>query len=161
MNTKHPKYKAFLGDVKDALYYAWDAPYYAWYAPEIDNDGVGDFIIKSAKLHLSFSKKYRMVCKQNEQPAKDSVEFVGYSNVRKDLCSEIIFTKDLATGGVNHYRCNEFNKEVRHQAYRFENKVIPVYKKYSFDRSYAVNFRNFPLSQVIKLKIPPCFVEEK
>ena len=154
MNTKHPKYKAFLEDVKDALYYVWDSP-------KIDNDGVGDFIIKSMKLHLSFSRKYRMACKQNGQPAKDSVEFVGYSNVRKDLCSEIIFTKDLATGGVNHYECNEFNKEMRHQAYRFENKIIPVYKNYSFDRLYAVNFRNFPLSQVIKLKISPCFVEEK
>ena len=154
MNTKHPKYKAFLEDVKDALYYVWDSP-------KIDNDGVGDFIIKSIKLHLSFSRKYRMACKQNGQPAKDSVEFVGYSNAQKNLCSEIIFTKDLATGGVNHYECNEFNKEVLHQAYRFENKIIPVYKNYSFDRSYAVNFRNFPLSQVIKIKIPPCFVEEE
>ena len=70
MNTKHPKYKAFLEDVKDALYYVWDSP-------KIDNDGVGDFIIKSMKLHLSFSRKYRMACKQNGQPAKDSVEFVG------------------------------------------------------------------------------------
>jgi hypothetical protein len=82
---------------------------------------------------------------------------VGYSNAQKNLCSEIIFTKDLATGGVNYYRCNEFNKGFR----RLKNKIIPVFTNYSFDLSYAVNFRNFPLSQVIKLKIPPCFVEEK
>ena len=98
-----------------------------------------------------------MACKQNGQPAKDSVEFVGYSNAQKNLCSEIIFTKDLATGGVNYYRCNEFNKGFR----RLKNKIIPVFTNHSFDRSYAVDFRNFPLSQVIKLKIPPCFVEEK
>ena len=49
MNTEHPKYNAFLEDVKDALYFAWEAP-------SLD-DGGYDFIIKSAKLRISFSKK--------------------------------------------------------------------------------------------------------
>ena len=49
MNTEHPKYNAFLEDVKDALYFAWEIP-------SLD-DGGYDFIIKSAKLRISFSKK--------------------------------------------------------------------------------------------------------
>ncbi|MBP5769710.1 MAG: DUF4419 domain-containing protein [Fibrobacter sp.] len=49
MNTEHPKYNAFLEDVRDALYFAWEAP-------SLD-DGGYDFIIKSAKLRISFSKK--------------------------------------------------------------------------------------------------------
>ncbi len=49
MNTEHPKYNAFLEDVKDALYFAWEAPSH--------DDGGYDFIIKSAKLRISFSKK--------------------------------------------------------------------------------------------------------
>ena len=49
MNTEDPKYNAFLEDVKDALYFAWEAPSHG--------DGGYDFIIKSAKLRISFSKK--------------------------------------------------------------------------------------------------------
>ncbi len=148
MSTEHPNYKAFLEDVKDALYYAWNAPL-------LDDDGGNDFIIKSAKLHLSFSRKYRMVCKQNGQPAKDSVEIEGVSNERKKLCSEIIFTKDLVTGSVNHYECNEFNKKSG------RNEIIPVSTNRTFDRFDKVHYGSFPISQVVTLKIPSCFVDEK
>ena len=158
MSTEHPKYKAFLEDVRDALYYAWDAP-------KIDDvdDEVNDFIIKSAKLHLSFSRKYRMVCKQNGQPAKDTVEIVVDLDAKKSLCSEIIFTKDLVTGSVNHYECNEFNK--KHEQNEVEiilnglgrNEIIPVFKNRIFDRSAEVHYGRLPISQVVTLKIPACF----
>ena len=158
MNTEHPKYKAFLEDVKDALYYAWDAP-------KID-DEVNDFIIKSAKLHLSFSRKYRMVCKQNGQPAKDTVEIVVDLDAKKSLCSEIIFTKDLVTGSVNHYECNEFNKKLEQNEIEIilnelgRNEIIPVFRNDIFVRSDEVHDGRISISDVVTLKIPPCFVEE-
>ena len=158
MNTEHPKYKAFLEDVKDALYYAWDAPKI--------HDEVNDFIIKSAKLHLSFSRKYRMVCKQNGQPAKDTVEIVVDLDAKKSLCSEIIFTKDLVTGSVNHYECNEFNKKLEQNEIEIilnklvQNEIIPVFRNDIFVRSDEVHDGRISLSDVVSLKIPPCFVEE-
>ena len=155
MSTEHPKYKAFLEDVRDALYFAWDAP-------KID-DEVNDFIIKSAKLHLSFSRKYRMVCKQNGQPAKDTVEIVVDLDAKKSLCSEIIFTKDLVTGSVNHYECNEFNK--KHEQNEVEiilnglgrNEIIPVFRNDIFVRSDEVHYGRISISDAVTLKIPPCF----
>jgi len=159
MSTEHPNYKAFLEDVKDALYYAWDAP--------IIDDEVNDFIIKSAKLHLSFSRKYRMVCKQDGQPAKDSVEIVGNLDEKKALCSEIIFTKDLVTGSVNHYECNEFNKKLEQNENEIilnklvRNEIIPVSTNRTFDRFDKVRYGRISLSDVVSLKIPACFVEEK
>ena len=160
MNTEHPKYNAFLEDVKDALYYAWNAPL-------LDDDGGNDFIIKSAKLHLSFSRKYRMACKQNGQPAKDSVEIVGNLDEKKALCSEIIFTKDLVTGSVNHYECNEFNKKLEQNENEIilnklvQNEIIPVSTNRTFDRFDKVRYGRISLSDVVSLKIPACFVEEK
>ena len=171
MSTEHPKYKAFLEDVRDALYYAWDAPKI--------HDEVNDFIIKSAKLHLSFSRKYRMVCKQNGQPAKDTVEIVVDLDAKKSLCSEIIFTKDLVTGSVNHYECNEFNKKLEQNENEIilnklaqneneiilnklaQNEIIPVSTNRTFDRFDKVRYGRISLSDVVSLKIPACFVEEK
>ena len=152
MSTEHPNYKAFLEDVKDALYYAWNAP-------KIDNDGVGDFIIKSAKLHLSFSRKYRMVCKQDGRDAKDSVDIIGVPNAKKDLCNEITFSQDLATGGVIRYECIEYNKKVKYGE-RVE-EIEPRHTNVLFDKHDAVYDGSLPISQVVKLKIPPCFAEEK
>ena len=148
MSTEHPKYNAFLEDVKDALYYAWDAPI-------IDDDGVNDFIVKSAKLQLSFSRKYRMVCKRKGQPSKASVEIVGDLDAEKALCSEIIFTKDFVSGNVNRYECNEFNKKSG------RNEIIPVSRNDIFVRSDEVHYGRLSISDVVSLKIPPCFVEEK
>jgi hypothetical protein len=148
MSTEHPNYKAFLEDVKDALYYAWDAP--------IIDDEVNDFIIKSAKLHLSFSRKYRMVCKQDGRDAKDSVDIIGAPNAKKDLCNEITFSKDLATGGVIRYECIEYNKKVKYGE-RVED-IEPRHTNVLFDKH---DDGSLPISQVVKLKIPPCFVDEK
>jgi hypothetical protein len=144
MSTEHPKYNAFLEDVKDALYYAWDAPI-------IDDDGVNDFIVKSAKLQLSFSRKYRMVCKRKGQPSKASVEIVGDLDAEKALCSEIIFTKDFVSGNVNRYECNEFNKKSG------RNEIIPVSRNDIFVRSDEVHYGRLSISDVVTLKIPACF----
>ena len=152
MSTEHPNYKAFLEDVKDALYYAWDAPI-------LDDDGGNDFIIKSAKLHLSFSRKYRMVCKQDGRDAKDSVDIIGVPNAKKDLCNEITFSKDLATGGVIRYECIEYNKKVKYGE-RVE-EIEPRHTNVLFDKHDAVYDGGLPISQVVTLKIPSCFVDEK
>jgi hypothetical protein len=74
-------------------------------------------------------------------------------DAKKSLCSEIIFTKDLATGGVNHYECNEFNKKLE------QNEIIPVSRNDIFVRSDKVHDGNLSLSDVVTLKIPPCFVK--
>ncbi|MBR2089408.1 MAG: DUF4419 domain-containing protein [Fibrobacter sp.] len=147
MNTEHPKYNAFLEDVKDALYYAWNAPL-------LDDDGGNDFIIKSAKLHLSFSRKYRMVCKQDGRDAKDSVDIIGVPNAKKDLCNEITFSKDLATGGVVRYECIEYNKKMKYGE-RVE-EIEPRHTNVLFDKH---DDGSLPISQVVTLKIPPCFVK--
>ena len=152
MNTEHPKYNAFLEDVKDALYYAWNAPL-------LDDDGGNDFIIKSAKLHLSFSRKYRMVCKQDGRDAKDSVDIIGVPNAKKDLCNEITFSKDLATGGVIRYECIEYNKKVKYGEHVEE--IEPRHTNVRFDKHKALYNGSLPISQVVTIQIPPCFVEEK
>ena len=147
MSTEHPNYKAFLEDVKDALYYAWNAPL-------LNDDGGYDFIIKSAKLHLSFSRKYRMVCKQDGRDAKDSVDIIGVPNAKKDLCNEITFSKDLATGGVIRYECIEYNKKVKYGE-RVED-IEPRHTNVLFDKH---DDGSLPISQVVTLKIPACFVK--
>lgn len=112
-----------------------------------------------------------MVCKQNGQPAKDSVEIVGNLDEKKALCSEIIFTKDLVTGSVNHYECNEFNKKLEQNEIILnkneiilnklvQNEIIPVSTNRTFDRFDKVRYGRISLSDVVTLKIPPCFVEK-
>ena len=76
---------------------------------------------------------------------------MGDLDAEKALCSEIIFTKDLVTGSVNHYECNEFNKKSG------RNEIIPVSRNDIFVRSDGVHYGSLPISQVVTLKIPACF----
>ncbi len=100
-----------------------------------------------------------MVCKQNGRDAKDSVDIVGASDAKKDLCNEITFSKDLATGGVVRYECIEYNKKVKFG--ERPEEIEPRHTNVRFDKHDAIYDGNIPISQVVKLKIPPCFVEEK
>ena len=149
METKHPKYKAFLEEIKEALYYGWDAP-------KKDANGDKGHIMKSVKLHLSFTRDYRMVCKKNGQAANDSVYVFGAPNTKNALCNEITFTKDLATGDVNHYRCKNFDVKAKLR------KQVPLQAQVYFNKTYYKysSLRDFPFSRIVTLKIPPCFVEE-
>ena len=91
---------------------------------------------------------------------------MGDLDAKKSLCSEIIFTKDLATGGVNHYECNEFNKKLEQNEIEIilnelgRNEIIPVFTNRIFDRSDKVHDGRISISDVVTLKIPACFVEE-
>ena len=97
-----------------------------------------------------------MVCKQDGRDAKDSVDIIGVPNAKKDLCNEITFSKDLATGGVICYECIEYNKKVKYGE-RVED-IEPRHTNVLFDKH---DDGSLPISQVVTLKIPSCFVDEK
>lgn len=172
----------FKMELKDILHYG--------YMPlevhtDIGNDEIAQEVVDFVKIHLAFTRDYRMVCKENGRDAKDSVDIVGAVNAKKSLCSEIKFSKDLSTGGVVRYECIEYNKKVvfkernekldtAHSAlldsliagFKAENgnareKVYPTYTNAYFNKHNDVYdvWRNIPLSQVVTLKIPACFVK--
>ena len=171
MNTDHPEYADFLEEVKSILYYAWMPPevqtqlmlnppcfiFTDFLPPELRSRRlfskvVAQNIVKSENVHLSFARQYFQECK-GEGSAKDSVEIVGYSDVIKEHCDEIRFSKDLATGGINYLECIQedplFKKPVK-----FVSKSI----KTLFDRYHAMYVKeDLSLNQVVTLKIPACF----
>ncbi len=186
MNTEHPVYKDFLNEVKSILYYGYKYPkemkdgYYKHIIHDLS-------AVKSLKVHLAFSKDYRMVCKQNGQISKDSVDIIGTHerDAKKDLCSEITFSKDLATGDIIRYMCTEFNKKTKDPCREKVSSKNPATKglyravcdekrkkkdgdsqdrpfvNQRYDKQYAVyGWLNDSLSNKVSLKIPPCFVEE-
>lgn len=132
MDTEHPEYKDFLKEVKSILYYAWMPPkvqtrlmdplpcmYFSDnLPPELQSRNIWSYvaaqeIVKSEKVHLSFSREYFQEC-NGEGSEKDSVEVIDYSDIIKEHCDEIHFTKDLATGGINYLRCVKgVTKEIR------------------------------------------------
>ena len=100
-----------------------------------------------------------MVCKQNGRIAKDSVEIVNAPNAKKDLCNEITFSKDIATGEVIRYHCLEYEKKLpngntqKNWSNNYFDKNRAIYEEW--DRMHM------PVSQRASLKVPSCFVEEK
>ena len=178
MNTEHPEYKDFLEEVKSILYYAWMPPevrtqlvvrqthpiFTEYLPPELRSRHLfskvaAQNIVKSEKVHLSFARQYFQECK-GEGSEKDSVEVIGYSDVIKEHCDEIRFTKDLATGGINYLECI---KGVAKRDPLFPKKPVkPAKASTLFDRYHAMYVKeDLSLNQVVTLKIPPCFVEEK
>jgi hypothetical protein len=177
MNTEHPEYKDFLEEVKSILYYAWMPPtvqtrlmdplpcmYFSDnLPPELQSRNIWSYvaaqeIVKSENVHLSFARQYFQECK-GEGSAKDSVEIVGYSDVIKEHCDEIRFSKDLATGGINYLRCIQ-GKAKRDPLFP-KKPVKPAKVSTLFDRYHAMYAKeDLSLNQVVQLKIPACFVEE-
>ena len=175
MNTEHPEYKDFLEEVKSILYYAWMPPkvqtqlmlnppcfiFTDFLPPELRSRRLfskvaAQNIVKSENVHLSFARQYFQECK-GEGSAKDSVEIVGYSDVIKEHCDEIRFSKDLATGGINYLECIQEDPLLK-KPVKFVSKSI----KTLFDRYHAMYVKeDLSLNQVVKLKIPSCFVDEK
>ena len=100
-----------------------------------------------------------MVCKQNGRTAKDSVEIVNAPDARKDVCNEITFSKDIATGEVIRYECLEYEKKLpsgssqKNYMNHYFDKNKAIYEEW--DRMYM------PILRRASLKIPLCFVEEK
>ena len=174
MNTDHPEYADFLEEVKSILYYAWMPPevqtqlmlnppcfiFTDFLPPELRSRRlfskvVAQNIVKSENVHLSFARQYFQECK-GEGSAKDSVEIVGYSDVIKEHCDKIHFTKDLATGGINYLRCV---KGVTKSDPQFPKKPVkPAKSVVLFDRYHAMYVKeDLSLNQVVTLKVPPCF----
>jgi hypothetical protein len=176
MDTEHPEYKDFLEEVKSILYYAWMPPevrtqlvvrqhpiFTEYLPPELRSRRIfgkiaAQEIVKSEKVHLSFSREYFQEC-NGEESEKDSIEIVGYSDVIKEHCDKIHFTKDLATGGINYLRCV---KGVTKRDPLFPKKPVKPAKSFVlFDRYHAMYAKeDLSLNQVVTLKIPACFVKE-
>lgn len=173
MNTEHPEYKDFLEEVKSILYYAWMPPKVQTrlmdplpcmyisdnLPPELQSRKIWSYvaaqeIVKSEKVHISFSREYSQECK-GEGNENDSVEIIGYSDKIKEHCDEIRFTKDFATGGINYLECIKIEP-------LFTKKPIKFPTIYTlFDRYHAMYVKeDLSLNQVVKLKISACFVEE-
>lgn len=175
--------KEFKEELRDVLHYGYMPPEVH---TDIGNDEIAQEIVDFVKIHLAFTREYRMVCKQNGQDAKDSVDIIGAPSAKKSLCSEIKFSKDLATGGVVRYECLEYNKIIvpkkrekmlnskdstladslmaRFNALYGEprERIRSTYTNAYFNKRndvYDTRY-NLPISQVVKLKIPACFVEE-
>ena len=174
MDTEHPEYKDFLEEVKSILYYAWMPPevrtqlvvrqthpiFTEYLPPELRSRRIfgkiaAQEIVKSEKVHLSFSREYFQEC-NGEESEKDSIEIVGYSDVIKEHCDKIHFTKDLATGGINYLRCV---KGVTKRDPLFPKKPVKPAQSFElFDRYHAMYVKeDLSLNQVVKLKIPACF----
>lgn len=186
MNTEHPVYGAFLNEIKSILYYGYKYPkemidgYYKHIFEKLR-------AFKSLKVHLVFSKDHRMVCKRNGRVSKDSVDIIGTRerDAKKDLCSEITFSKDLASGDIIRYMCTEINKKTKDPCREMASTKNPAAKSLfrraceekrkkkdddsqdravvnqRYEKHYAVyGWLNDSLSNMVSLKIPPCFVEE-
>lgn len=149
------KNKAFDKEFHDILYYGWMPPKVR---TDVGNEETAQDIIDYVWIHLAFTRDYRMVCKENGRNAKDSVDIIG-PDVKKDLCNEITFSKDLATGGVVRYECIEYNKKVKFGDHPEE--IEPRHTNVRFDKHDAVYDGRLSILQVVRIKIPPCFVEEK
>ncbi len=176
MDTDHPEYKDFLEEVKSILYYAWmppevrtqlvvrqTCPIFTEYLPpelrsrRLFSKVAAQEIVKSEKVHLSFSREYFQEC-NGEESEKDSIEIVGYSDVIKEHCDEIRFSKDLATGGINYLRCIQ-GKAKRDPLFP-KKPVKPAQSFELFDRYHAMYVKeDLSLNQVVTLKIPACFVK--
>lgn len=176
MNTGHPEYGDFLEEVKSILYYAWMPPevrtqlvvrqthpiFTEYLPPELRSRRIfgkvaAQEIVKSEKVHLSFSREYFQEC-NGEGSKKDSVEVIGYFDVIKEHCDKIHFMKDLATGGINYLRCV---KGVTKRDPQFPKKPVkPAKSIWLFDRYHAMYAKeDLSLNQVVTLKIPACFVK--
>jgi len=146
----------FKEDLKDVLLYGWIPPKVR---TNIGNEIAAQEIVDLVKVHLAFTRDYRMVCKQNGKNAKDSVDIAGEPHAKKDLCNEITFSKDLSTGGVVRYECIEYNKKVKFGS--LPEKIKPRHTNVRFNKHNSVyTLKSIPVSQVVTLTIPPCFVEE-
>ncbi|WP_405329132.1 DUF4419 domain-containing protein [Fibrobacter sp.] len=176
--------KDFEMELKDILHYGYMPPEVH---TDVGNDEIAQEIVDAVKFHIAFTRDYRMVCKQNGQDSKDSVDIVGAPATKKSLCSEIKFSKDLATGGVVRYECIEYNKIIvpKKRKKKLNSKeaaladslmawsnalyveprerIRSTYTNAYFNKRHDVydSRYNLPISQVVTLKIPACFVEEK
>lgn len=155
MNAKSNENKEFLKEMKSILKYGWMPPKVH---SNVGNDVIAQEIVFLEKIWISFSVDYRMVCKQNGRIAKDSVEIVNAPNAKKDLCNEITFSKDIATGEVIRYHCLEYEKKLpngntqKNWSNNYFDKNRAIYEEW--DRMHM------PVSQRASLKVPSCFVEE-
>ena len=70
VNPRNAESKVFEKELENMLYYGWMPPKVH---TDIGNDEIAQDIVEFVKIHLAFTRDYRMVCKQNGRDAKDSV----------------------------------------------------------------------------------------
>ncbi|MBQ7080703.1 MAG: hypothetical protein IJM92_13820 [Fibrobacter sp.] len=156
VNPRNAESKIFEKELENILYYGWMPPKVH---TDIGNEEIAQEIVEFVKIHLAFTRDYRMVCKENGRDAKDSVDIVGAPDAKKDLCNEITFSKDIATGEVIRYECLEYEKKLpsgnsqKNYMNHYFDKNKAIYEEW--DRMYM------PILRRASLKIPSCFVEEK
>ena len=156
VNPRNDESEVFEKELENLLYYGWMPPKVH---TDIGNEKIAQDIVEFVKIHLAFTRDYRMVCKENGRDAKDSVDIVGAPDAKKDLCNEITFSKDLATDGVVRYKCIEYNKKVKFG--KRPEEIEPRHTNVRFDKHKALYNGSLPISQVVTIQIPPCFAEEK
>ena len=175
MNTEHSEYGDFLKEVKSILYYAWmprevrtqllvresHIVLTEYLPPELRSRRLfskvpAQDIVKSEKVHLSFSRSFfKEGCNQDDGK-KDSIEIMGYSGAVKEQCDEVRYTMDLATGGINFLQCI---KGVAKRDLQFPKMPVKPAQSFElFDRYHAMYVKeDLSLNQVVTLKIPACF----
>lgn len=111
LKTKDPQNQKFLDDMKAALYYAYMP---SKIRTNIGNDVSIQGIVKTEKIRIIFTQDHRMVCKENGQDAKNAVVLEGITveewKKERSLkpCNEIVFSRNVATGGLTSYTCYEY-----------------------------------------------------
>ena len=147
--------------------------YYKVYAVEsndvevcrVETLSLAQEIVDKIKVRITLSKDYRMVCKQNGLISKDSVDVISRAwhlskGKAKSLCNAIDFSKDLATGEIYRYRCEQFDEKYANlksaQNVRGDIKVSYDKNKYENRKSTLKKLSDI----FVSIKIPPCFVEE-
>ena len=153
-----PEISSFQKEIQSILNYAWMPPKVHWdYGSAIAQE-----IVDKIKVRITLSKDYRMVCKQNGVVARDSVGVFGAWTIGRNyaLCNAIDFSKDLATGEIYRYRCEQFDEKYANlksaQNVRGDIKVSYDKNKYENRKSTLKKLSDI----FVSIKIPPCFVEE-
>jgi hypothetical protein len=153
-----PEISSFQKEIQSILNYAWMPPKVHWDYGSANAQEIVDKI----KIRITLSKDYRMVCKQNGVVARDSVGVFGAWTIGRNyvLCNAIDFSKDLATGEIYRYRCEQFDEKYANlksaQNVRGDIKVSYDKNKYENRKSTLKKLSDI----FVSIKIPPCFVEE-
>lgn len=153
-----PEISSFQKEIQSILNYAWMPPKVHWDYGSANAQEIVDKI----KVRITLSKDYRMVCKQNGVVARDSVGVFGAWTIGRNYvpCNAIDFSKDLATGEIYRYRCEQFDEKYANlksaQNVRGDIKVSYDKNKYENRKSTLKKLSDI----FVSIKIPPCFVEE-
>ena len=153
-----PEISSFQEEIRSILKYAWMPPKVNYEM----GDEIAQEIVDKIKVRITLSKNYRMVCKKDGFVANDFVGVFGAWTIGRNYvpCNAIDFSKDLATGEIYRYRCEQFDEKYANlksaQNVRGDIKVSYDKNKYENRKSTLKKLSDI----FVSIKIPPCFVEE-